>query len=92
MGYTYVGKDVDTLDWVTESDSNITAGLYLSSVELVGKIIKSKKPGSIIPLMVGTPEGKRVDYLFQKLDLLINALLNQGYQIVKVSNLIDHAK
>ncbi|MBN2737926.1 MAG: polysaccharide deacetylase family protein [Spirochaetales bacterium] len=92
MGYTYVGRDIDPLDWVTESDSNVKGALYLSSVELVGKIMKEKKPGSIIPLMVGTPEGKRQDYLFQKLDLLINELIGQGYEISKVSTLIDHAK
>ncbi|MBN2441605.1 MAG: polysaccharide deacetylase family protein [Spirochaetales bacterium] len=92
MNYTYVGKDIDTMDWVSENESSITRGIYLTSSELIEKIMKDKKPGSIIPILVGLPQGKRKDYLFQKLDTLINALLNKGYTIVPVSTLIRHAK
>ena len=92
MNYTYIGKDVDTMDWVTESEDAVTWGIYLSSAELINWIMKDKKPGSIIPINVGLPRGKRVDYLFKKLDILINAMLNYGYSIVPVSTLIKHAK
>lgn len=92
MNYTYIGKDVDTMDWVTESEMNITRGIYLSSAELINRIMQDKKPGSIIPVIVGLPRGKRDDYLYKKLDILINAMLNNGYSIVPVSTLIKHAK
>jgi hypothetical protein len=39
--------------------------------------------------MVGGP---RDDYLFQKLDLIINQLILLGYQIVPVSTLMEHAR
>ena len=45
------------------------AGIYLPAADLVEHIVAEKKPGSIIPLQVGVGEGRRDDYLFQKLDL-----------------------
>ena len=40
MNYTYIGKDVDTMDWVSESAMSITRGIYLDSAELIEKIMK----------------------------------------------------
>jgi peptidoglycan/xylan/chitin deacetylase (PgdA/CDA1 family) len=90
MSYTYVGRDVDSLDWVPKTESS--DGMYRPSRELVERIMRKKKPGSIIPIRVGTVEKGREDYLFQFLDLLINGLISQGYEIVPVSTLIHHAK
>ena len=92
MNYTYVGRDLDSYDWVTSSDSNKARGIYLLAADLVERIIAQKKPGSIIPLQVGAGEGKRDDYLFQKLDILINELARRGYDIVPVSTLIQDAR
>ncbi len=92
MNYTHIGRDIDSLDWVTDSMSIMAPGIYLPSAQLVERIIDLKMPGSIIPIMVGTPDGERVDYLFQKLDILIDGLLKLGYSIVPVTTLIEHAK
>ena len=92
MNYTYVGRDLDSYDWVTATESNQARGIYLRAADLVERIIARKKPGSIIPLQVGAGEGRRDDYLFQKLDLLINELAGRGYDIVPVSTLIQDAK
>ncbi|MBN1410065.1 MAG: polysaccharide deacetylase family protein [Spirochaetales bacterium] len=92
MGYVYVGKDVNTLDWVTESQQSLASGLYLSASEIINKIIREKKPGSIIPVMVGAPDKYRMDYLYNKIDVLIDELYNKGYDIVPVSVLYEHAK
>jgi peptidoglycan/xylan/chitin deacetylase (PgdA/CDA1 family) len=92
MNYIYVGRDVDSMDWVTKDTLILTSGIYLSASDLVERIINLKKPGSIIPIQIGIPEEKREDYLFQKLDVLINGLLKRGYRIVTVSELIENAK
>ncbi len=92
VGYMYIGRDVDPLDWVTEEDGLRGANLYLSAVDIVDRIMKEKKPGSIIPIRIGRPDGYRADYLFEKLDLLINALLSRGYSIVPVSTLVENAQ
>jgi peptidoglycan/xylan/chitin deacetylase (PgdA/CDA1 family) len=92
MNYVYAGRDLDSYDWVPSSESNQARGTYLPAADLVERIIAEKKPGSIIPLQVGVGEGRRDDYLFQKLDLVINELTRRGYAIVPVSTLIEHAR
>ncbi|NBB90212.1 MAG: polysaccharide deacetylase family protein [Spirochaetes bacterium] len=97
MSYTYVSRDVDALDWVPRRDGRGVTSLYRSSAEIVERILEEKQPGSVIAMRVGTPGessayGGRDDYLFQKLDLLINRLTERGYDIVPVSTLIEHAR
>jgi hypothetical protein len=92
MNYTYAGRDLDSYDWVTASESNQARGIYMHAADLVESIIARKEPGSIIPLQVGAGEGRRDDYLFQKLDILINELVGRGYDVVPVSTLIEDAR
>lgn len=93
MNYTYVGRDLDTYDWVTDNETNRNMGIYLPSAMLVDRIIGEKKPGSIIPILVGPPSGGgRDDYLYKKIDLIMNELIKLGYEIVPVTTLIEHAR
>lgn len=86
MGYQYIGRDVDPLDWVVSDGLSGIRALYQPSAELVEMTLEMKKSGSIIPVRVGKP-GIRGDYFFRSLELLINGLLNDGYDIVPVSEL-----
>lgn len=92
--YIYVGRDVDSLDWVPRRTDAGLSQLYFPASELVQRILDTKRPGSIVSMQVGIPEtrGGREDYLFQKLDVLINGLIETGYDIVPVSTLIEHAR
>jgi len=92
MSYTYVGRDIDPDDWVARSETTENLGLYQPSAVLAERVIKEKKPGSIVPFLVGLGEGGRDDYLFHRLDIIINELIRQGYQIVPVSALLEHAR
>lgn len=92
MNYAYVGRDLDTYDWVAATDANKARGLYFTASQLVERVITRKKPGSIIPIQIGMGNGRRDDYLFQKLDLIINGLIVLGYDIVPVSTLVEHAR
>jgi peptidoglycan/xylan/chitin deacetylase (PgdA/CDA1 family) len=92
MNYTYAGRDLDSYDWVAQSESNQARGIYLPAADLLERIVSAKKPGSIIPLQVGAGAVARADYLFQKLDILINELIGRGYDIVPVSALVEHAR
>ena len=58
MNYTYVGRDLDSYDWVAATESNQARGIYLPAADLVERIIAQKKPGSIIPLQVGAGDGQ----------------------------------
>ncbi len=90
MNYLYVGRDVDPLDWVTFDSPESTRNLYRSSLHLVERILKEVKPGSIVPIRLGKP-GNREDYLFNEIELLINGLLRDGYDIVTAGELKEHS-
>ncbi len=82
MNYTFVGRDVDSLDWVVKLTETGLHPLYLPAPDLIERILQLKKPGSIISFQIGKPEDGmkgswRDDYLFQRLDLLINRLLEK---------------
>ena len=67
-------------------------GLCKDSATLIEDVLAAKKPGSIIPVRIGKPEGPRPDYLYDKIDVLINALIEDGYDIVSVDELIKNAR
>ncbi len=91
MSYMYIGRDVDPLDWVAKNERSMST-LYLPTASIIERIIKRKKPGSIIPIRIGKPEPGRDDYLFHRLDTLLNGLIERGYDIVPISTLIEHAR
>lgn len=97
MNYTYVGADVDSLDWVPRFSTEGVSRLYAPASDLIERIIRIKKPGSIIAMTVGRPDEKdivrrRDDFLFTKLEVLINALIERGYRFATVSELLEHAR
>jgi peptidoglycan/xylan/chitin deacetylase (PgdA/CDA1 family) len=92
MNYTYVGRDIDPLDWVTRADTVAMPGAYFDSHRIVEKVVAAAKPGSIIPIRLGITDGGRDDYLFRELALFLDDLMGMGYQIVPVSTLIEHAR
>jgi peptidoglycan/xylan/chitin deacetylase (PgdA/CDA1 family) len=91
MDYVYIGRDVDPMDWVPLSDCPEDS-MYLSTMDIIENIMVEKKQGSIIPVRIGQTVRGRDDYLFQNLDLLINGLLSQGYDIVPVTTLREHVQ
>ncbi|MFW5688669.1 MAG: polysaccharide deacetylase family protein, partial [Spirochaetota bacterium] len=93
--YVYVGRDVDSLDWVPRRTDEGLSQLYMPSSDLVERILELKQPGSIVSMHVGISDearGGRDDYLFQRLDILINGLFERGYDVVPVSTLLEHAR
>lgn len=97
MNYAYIGRDVDGLDWVPKRDETGLSRLYESAADIIENIIEEKRPGSIVAMTVGKPgedrpDGGRDDYLFQRLDLVLNNLIERGYEIVPISTLMDHAQ
>ena len=91
-GYRYVAPDVNVLDWVTLEQERVTPGLCKDSARLIEDIMAAKKPGSIIPVRIGKPAGARPDYLYDKVDTLLNALIEAGYDIVSIDTLIKNAR
>ena len=87
MGYLYVGRDVDPLDWVSLGGGEGVPEAYRPSSLLAQRVLQQVRPGSIVPIRIGKSV-KRDDYLFQYLDLIVNGLMNDGYEITSVGELI----
>jgi peptidoglycan/xylan/chitin deacetylase (PgdA/CDA1 family) len=92
VGYRSSGRDVDPLDWVSREDARRLGTNQYSAGEIIDRIVELKRPGSIIPVRLGVLSGGRLDYLFLRVDVLLDALVRSGYTVVPVSTLMEHAK
>lgn len=85
MNYIYVGRDIETLDWVGKDDDL----LYYDTDEIIASMKEKVQPGSIIPFSLGTSV-ERDEYLFQRLDVILNGLIRDGFEIVTIGELIEN--
>jgi peptidoglycan/xylan/chitin deacetylase (PgdA/CDA1 family) len=86
--YLTIGRDVDPLDWVSREDARKLELRQYSAPEMIERIMEAVQPGSIIPIRLGLLSGGRDDYLFLRLEVLLDALIRSGYTIVPVSALV----
>ncbi|MDR1099740.1 MAG: polysaccharide deacetylase family protein, partial [Treponema sp.] len=91
-GYLTVGRDVDPLDWVSRDDARSLGINQYSASAMIDRIMNMKRPGSIIPVRLGLLPGGRKDYLYLRIEVLLDALVRSGYSVVPVSTIIDHAR
>jgi peptidoglycan/xylan/chitin deacetylase (PgdA/CDA1 family) len=91
-GYRTIGRDVDPLDWVTRENTRMSALSQLSAPDMIERILSLKRPGAVIPIRLGLLPGGRGDYLYNRLDLLLDALLREGFTLVTVSALLGSAE
>jgi peptidoglycan/xylan/chitin deacetylase (PgdA/CDA1 family) len=92
VGYVTVGRDVDPMDWVSRDDTRRLSLVQASAAEMIDRIMDQKTPGSIIPIRLGILSGGRTDYLFGRINVLLDALIRSGYSVVPVSTLIEHTR
>jgi peptidoglycan/xylan/chitin deacetylase (PgdA/CDA1 family) len=91
-GYKTITRDTDPGDWITRDDARHITMDLLSAVDMIDNIMDAKQGGSIIPVRLGLLPGGRKDYLFNSLEVLLDALSRDGYALVTVSDLINHSK
>jgi peptidoglycan/xylan/chitin deacetylase (PgdA/CDA1 family) len=86
-GYKTIRRDVDPMDSLSR-DELVRMGIpqYTSS-DMADLIINKKKPGSIIPIRLGLIHGGRSDYLFNRINVILDALVSAGYSVVPVSTI-----
>ncbi len=83
-GYRYVDAFTNFSDRISFEESSSTGKAYLDAGSLIDSFVENLHDGMVIPVSVGKTNGTRSDYLYEKLDLLIAAILNAGYEIVSV--------
>ncbi len=86
-GYKYIDRGLSPLDTVTLEAAASRGETYQSASDIINEIVKQLKPGAIIPISCGISNGTRTDYVYNKIDLLISAILSAGYDIVPVTDL-----
>ena len=86
-GYEYVSAFSKFSDRTTYERSQKKAEPYKSASEIINGMIEGLEDGMIIPVCIGKANGTRKDYLYEKLDLLIAAILESGYEITDVQGL-----
>jgi peptidoglycan/xylan/chitin deacetylase (PgdA/CDA1 family) len=92
VGYRSSGRDVDPMDWVSREDARRLGISQYPAADMIDRILEAKRPGSIIPIRLGLLSGGRSDYLFLRLNVLLDALIRSGYAVVPVSTLMEHAR
>ena len=86
-GYNYVEVFNKFNDRITFEESKESGKEYLNASSLVDSFAENLYDGIVIPVSIGTMDGTRRDYLYEKLDLLISSILENGYEIVSLKDL-----
>jgi len=87
-GYSTVARDIDPGDWMSAEDSVRLNIRRMSVSEIIEQIIQKKKNGAVVPVRIGLIPGGRNEYLYQRIDTLLDALVRSGCEIVPVSSVL----
>jgi peptidoglycan/xylan/chitin deacetylase (PgdA/CDA1 family) len=90
-GYKTIGRDIDPGDWITRDDAKRITMELPYAADMIDNIMDAKQGGSIIPIRLGLLPGGRKDYLFNSLEVLLEALSRDVCAVVTVSDLINHS-
>lgn len=83
-GYRYVDCGKWSLDTQTFEQAISQKENYLTASEIISYYAEYAQDTTIIPVTTGISKGSRSDYLYDKLDLLITALWDAGFEIVPI--------
>jgi len=88
-GYRYIDAVPGSNGEMTLEDAADSGSVYLTASQIIERNISAlkKNNGGSIPVTVGFACGMRSDYVYQNLDLLISAILDEGFTIVNADGL-----
>jgi len=87
-GYVTVQRSMDPGDYLSKEDALRLNLRQIPPAEMIDFIISKREANAIVPIRLGQLPGGRDEYLFQRIDVLLDALLRCGYVIVPVSAII----
>jgi hypothetical protein len=86
-GYKTVERTIDPGDWLSAEDvANLNIRRNAPS-DMIEQIMLKKTNDAIIPIRLGLIPGRRDEYLFQRIDILLDAMIRSGIEIVPVSKI-----
>ena len=87
-GYFTVERTIDPRDWMSREESIRLSLRPIPPSQMIEQIMERKTHGAIVPVRLGLLSGGRDEYLFQRIDVLLDALIRSGCEIVLVSAVI----
>ncbi|MCL2763959.1 MAG: polysaccharide deacetylase family protein [Treponema sp.] len=87
-GYITVERNIDPGDYISREDALRHHLRQVPSAEMIEQITRRRGNGAVVPIRLGLLPGGRDEYLFQRIDVLLDALLRSGYEIVPVSAVV----
>jgi peptidoglycan/xylan/chitin deacetylase (PgdA/CDA1 family) len=91
-GYVTAARDVDPGDWLSSNDALRLNIIRNSTSEIIEQIIRQitekSENRAVVPVRLGLLPGGRNEYLYQRIDVLIDALIRSGFEIVPVSSVV----
>ena len=87
-GYRTVIRTVDPGDWLSKESAVRFNIRQTPASQMVEFIMDKKQSDAVIPIRLGLLPGGRDDYLFQRIEVLLDALIRSGVNVVPVSALI----
>ena len=88
LGFEMVGAKVLMANEYDESIATSYVKNRPNNNMIIEDIVSQLEDEMIIPVAVGVGAGSRENFLYDKLDLLLVAILDAGYDIVSVSELL----
>ena len=92
VGYRTIGRDVDSRDWLSPNDARRLGIDQISTADIINNVVDAVQGGSIIPIRLGLLEGGRPDYLFNYLEVLLDAFVQEDYEIVTITSLLSRTR
>jgi len=87
-GYATITRTIDPGDWLSREEAMRLNLRQIPPSQMIEQIIQQKKTDAVIPIRLGSLPGGRDEYLFQRIDVLLDALIRSGCVVVPVSQII----
>ncbi|MCL2804889.1 MAG: polysaccharide deacetylase family protein [Treponema sp.] len=87
-GYVTVSASIDPGDWLSREDTLRLNMRQIPPSEMINQIMERLETNAIVPVRLGLLAGGRDEYLFQHIEVLLDALIRSGCEIVPVSAVI----
>jgi peptidoglycan/xylan/chitin deacetylase (PgdA/CDA1 family) len=89
LGYKTVTWDVDPGDAITKAEALRLGVPFKSASDMIDAVMEQTRNRFVIPVRLGLLPGGRETYLYNRIFVLLDALINAGYSIVPVSTIVQ---
>ena len=89
-GYLTVNRDFDPMDWVSREEAMLLGIHQYSPSRMIDNIMESLGSNYIVPIRLGVLSGGRNGYIFNSINVLLDALVRGAYTLTTVSEVLSY--